>query len=103
MFRDPTRTPRSAGEFERAKLEAGRRMGPPRAAEKGACVVCKCEGGGLIVGLGGLSSRLPIVAVSANAREGQVQLARESGVDDAISKPFRVADLMPIIERLVLV
>jgi hypothetical protein len=52
MFRDPTRTPRSAGEFERAKLEAGRRMGPPRAAEKGACVVCKCEGGGLIVGLG---------------------------------------------------
>jgi CheY-like chemotaxis protein/anti-sigma regulatory factor (Ser/Thr protein kinase) len=45
---------------------------------------------------------LPIVAVSANAREGQVRDARESGVDDAISKPFRVADLMPIIERLVL-
>ena len=63
----------------------------------------EAESEGLIVGLGSLSSRLPIVAVSANAREGQVQLARESGVDDAISKPFRVADLMPIIERLVLV
>jgi CheY-like chemotaxis protein len=62
----------------------------------------EAESEGLIVGSVGLS-RLPIVAVSANAREGQVQLARESGVDDAISKPFRVADLMPIIERLVLV
>jgi len=46
---------------------------------------------------------LPIIAVSANAREGQVRYAMESGVDDAISKPFRVADLMPIIERLALV
>jgi CheY-like chemotaxis protein len=71
------------------------------------CLSCtrkirEAESEGLIVGSVGLS-RLPIVAVSANAREGQVQLARESGVDDAISKPFRVADLMPIIERLVLV
>ena len=46
---------------------------------------------------------LPIIAVSANAREGQVRYAMECGVDDAISKPFRVADLMPIVERLVLV
>lgn len=46
---------------------------------------------------------LPIIAVSANAREGQVRYAMECGVDDAISKPFRVADLMPIIERLALV
>jgi CheY-like chemotaxis protein len=50
-----------------------------------------------------IGRHLPIVAVSANAREGQVRNAIESGVDDAISKPFRVADLMPIIERLVLV
>jgi CheY-like chemotaxis protein/anti-sigma regulatory factor (Ser/Thr protein kinase) len=50
-----------------------------------------------------IGRHLPIVAVSANAREGQVRNAIECGVDDAISKPFRVADLMPIIERLVLV
>jgi CheY-like chemotaxis protein/anti-sigma regulatory factor (Ser/Thr protein kinase) len=52
---------------------------------------------------GKVERRLPIIAVSANAREGQVRNAMECGVDDAISKPFRVADLMPIIERLVLV
>jgi CheY-like chemotaxis protein len=52
---------------------------------------------------GHIERHLPIVAVSANAREGQVRHAIECGVDDAISKPFRVADLMPVIERLVLV
>lgn len=52
---------------------------------------------------GRVNRHLPIIAVSANAREGQVRYAMECGVDDAISKPFRVADLMPIIERLVLV
>ena len=50
---------------------------------------------------GRVKRHLPIIAVSANAREGQVRHAMECGVDDAISKPFRVADLMPIIERLV--
>lgn len=52
---------------------------------------------------GRVKRHLPIIAVSANAREGQVRYAMECGVDDAISKPFRVADLMPIIERLALV
>lgn len=51
---------------------------------------------------GWLRGRLPIIAVSANAREQQVRCAIECGVDDAISKPFRVADLMPMVERLVL-
>jgi CheY-like chemotaxis protein/anti-sigma regulatory factor (Ser/Thr protein kinase) len=52
---------------------------------------------------GRVKGHLPIISVSANAREGQVRDAKECGVDDSISKPFRVADLMPIIERLVLV
>lgn len=51
---------------------------------------------------GCLERHLPIIAVSANARDGQIRFSMECGVDDAISKPFRVADLMPIIERLVL-
>lgn len=50
---------------------------------------------------GHLQRHLPIIAVSANAREGQVRQAMEAGVEDAISKPFRVADLMPMVERLV--
>lgn len=51
---------------------------------------------------GWLSGRLPIIAVSANARDQQLRSAMDHGVDDAITKPFRVADLLPKIERLVL-
>lgn len=50
---------------------------------------------------GKLSRHVPIIAVSANARDAQVNDALESGMDSAISKPFRVADLMPKIEALV--
>ncbi|EME43841.1 hypothetical protein DOTSEDRAFT_130539 [Dothistroma septosporum NZE10] len=50
---------------------------------------------------GTITRYLPIVAVSANARDAQVRHAMECGMDDAISKPFRVADLMPKVERLV--
>ncbi|KAI5206765.1 hypothetical protein E4T39_02303 [Aureobasidium subglaciale] len=49
---------------------------------------------------GKLTGHIPIIAVSANARQEQRQLAMESGMDDSISKPFRIADLVPKIERL---
>jgi len=49
---------------------------------------------------GAIEGHLPIIAVSANARDEQVHHAIESGMDDAISKPFRVVDLIPKIERL---
>jgi DNA-binding response OmpR family regulator len=49
---------------------------------------------------GEIVSHLPILAVSANARSEQVMLAREAGMDDAISKPFRIAELLPKIEML---
>ena len=52
---------------------------------------------------GRIEKHLPVVAVSANAREAQVRCTIECGVDDAISRPFRVADLTLVIERLVLV
>ncbi|KAI5364752.1 Putative PAS domain, signal transduction response regulator, receiver domain, CheY-like superfamily [Septoria linicola] len=50
---------------------------------------------------GRIARHLPIISVSANARDAQVGSALECGMDDAISKPFRVADLMPKIAALV--
>ncbi|KAF2125221.1 hypothetical protein P153DRAFT_300481 [Dothidotthia symphoricarpi CBS 119687] len=45
--------------------------------------------------------RLPILAVSANARPEQVEQAIAGGMDDAISKPFRIPELWPKIRGLV--
>jgi len=48
-----------------------------------------------------VNGHVPIISVSANARSGQIEIARSVGMDDAISKPFRVADLIPKMEGLV--
>jgi CheY-like chemotaxis protein len=53
--------------------------------------------------MNGLECTRKIREAESEGREGQVRYAMECGVDDAISKPFRVADFMPVIERLVLV
>jgi len=45
--------------------------------------------------------RLPILAVSANARVEQIQEAIAAGMDDAITKPFRILELWPKITSLV--
>jgi CheY-like chemotaxis protein len=47
------------------------------------------------------SFRLPILAVSANARMEQVDHSLAAGMDDSISKPFRVPELWPKILQLV--
>ena len=49
---------------------------------------------------GDIVGHVPIVAVSANARREQVEQAIEAGMDDAISKPFRIPELMIVIDRL---
>ena len=46
-------------------------------------------------------TRLPILAVSANARMEQVEHALAAGMDDAISKPFRIPELWPKLSTLV--
>ncbi|KAF2621408.1 hypothetical protein BU25DRAFT_495826 [Macroventuria anomochaeta] len=46
-------------------------------------------------------TRLPILAVSANARMEQVEQALASGMDDAISKPFRIPELWPKLSTLI--
>ena len=50
---------------------------------------------------GEIVGRLPIIAVSANARVEQVNQAMECGMDESITKPFRIAELIPKIEKLV--
>ena len=45
--------------------------------------------------------RLPILAVSANARTEQIGHALAAGMDDAISKPFRIPELWPKVCSLV--
>ncbi|KAI1436789.1 hypothetical protein GGR50DRAFT_170129 [Xylaria sp. CBS 124048] len=50
---------------------------------------------------GTIVSHIPIIAVTAYARPEQIESAKGAGVDDVISKPFRVPDLMPRIEQLV--
>ncbi|KAF2097032.1 aerobic respiration control sensor protein arcB [Rhizodiscina lignyota] len=52
----------------------------------------KMEAGGKI------NTRIPIIAVTANVRDEQVAAAMESGMDDVLSKPFRIADLYKKIE-----
>lgn len=48
---------------------------------------------------GHLVGHIPIIAVSANARAEQTNQALAVGMDDAISKPFRIVDLVPKIDR----
>lgn len=49
---------------------------------------------------GKISGHIPIIAVSANARQEQRDLAIKAGMDDCVAKPFRIADLVPKIERM---
>ncbi|KAF2663463.1 hypothetical protein BT63DRAFT_484198 [Microthyrium microscopicum] len=49
---------------------------------------------------GELTAHVPVLAVSANARGEQVRQALDAGMDDSISKPFRIPDLLPKLESL---
>ncbi|THX15571.1 hypothetical protein D6D13_02136 [Aureobasidium pullulans] len=50
---------------------------------------------------GDITNHIPIIAVTANARSEQLQAAIDVGMDDGISKPFRVDDLEKIVEKVV--
>jgi CheY-like chemotaxis protein len=49
---------------------------------------------------GELSGHVPIIAVSANARREQIDMAKKAGVDEAICKPFRIPELVAMIRGL---
>lgn len=50
---------------------------------------------------GTIVSHIPIIAVTAYARPEQIEDAKAAGIDDVISKPFRMPELIPRIEQLV--
>jgi CheY-like chemotaxis protein len=50
---------------------------------------------------GNLEAHIPIIAITANARTEQIAAARESGMDDVVSKPFRIPELIEKIEGFV--
>lgn len=53
-------------------------------------------------GSGELVAHVPVIAVTANVRDQQVATARQSGMDDVLSKPFRIPDLLKKVEVLLL-
>ncbi|KAH6692592.1 hsp90-like protein [Plectosphaerella plurivora] len=50
---------------------------------------------------GVLIRHIPIIAVTAYARPEQIQDAKDAGIDDVISKPFRIPDLTAKIDELI--
>lgn len=50
---------------------------------------------------GTIVRHVPIIAVTANARLEQIESAISAGMDDVVSKPFRIPELIPKIEELV--
>ncbi|OJD35344.1 histidine kinase hhk13p [Diplodia corticola] len=49
---------------------------------------------------GKLIGHVPIIAVTANARAEQIAQLMAAGMDDVVSKPFRIPELVPKIEEL---
>lgn len=47
-----------------------------------------------------INGHLPIIAVTANARSEQVLMAKETGMDDVMPKPFRILQIRTKIEGL---
>ncbi|KAF2853516.1 hypothetical protein T440DRAFT_390040 [Plenodomus tracheiphilus IPT5] len=51
---------------------------------------------------GALARHVPIIAVTANARSEQIAMLLGAGMDNVVSKPFRIGELIPKIEELAL-
>ncbi|KAF2839264.1 hypothetical protein M501DRAFT_933958 [Patellaria atrata CBS 101060] len=49
---------------------------------------------------GKLVCHVPIIAVTANARTAQIEALITAGMDDVVSKPFRIPELLPKIQEL---
>jgi CheY-like chemotaxis protein len=50
---------------------------------------------------GTLKKRVPVIGVTANVRQQQIQTAIGAGMDDVVGKPFKVAELLVRMEDIV--
>lgn len=50
---------------------------------------------------GKLNSHVPVIAVTANARSEQISGAIDAGMDQVVTKPFRIPELVPQMESLI--
>ncbi|CAK3992061.1 Transcription factor SKN7 [Lecanosticta acicola] len=50
---------------------------------------------------GRITGHVPVIAVTANARSEQISEAIEAGMDQVVTKPFRIPELVPQMETLV--
>ncbi|OCK76899.1 hypothetical protein K432DRAFT_305344 [Lepidopterella palustris CBS 459.81] len=50
---------------------------------------------------GVISAHVPVIAVTANARKEQISKALDEGMDEVVTKPFRIPELLPKIINLV--
>ena len=48
-----------------------------------------------------INKHIPVIAVTANARPEQVHAAFDAGMDQVVTKPFRIPELMPQMHSLV--
>lgn len=51
--------------------------------------------------IGLMRGRVPVIGVTANVRQQQIETAMAAGMDDVVSKPFRVAELLGRMRSLV--
>jgi CheY-like chemotaxis protein len=50
---------------------------------------------------GEILGHVPVIAVTANARREQINSAIEAGMDEVVTKPFRIPELVPQMRKLV--
>lgn len=49
---------------------------------------------------GEIVHHIPVIAVTANARSEQIQDMKDRGADEVVTKPFRIRDLVPVMQSL---
>ena len=52
-------------------------------------------------GDGTMKGHVPVIAITANVRQQQISTAIDAGMDNVVSKPFRVPELLDRMKTLI--